>query len=213
MDSLTSYQYITCIDQLARTLFFSPAALRAARHLINVTLGLRGFGRVVQERRHGRGLFAAAARAATPEASLARAPARNHAHRRGLLYLRRASPGFPTGRPCVPARIACSADAWRNQNLRSSSGISRTLSGEKIPAVGRCGATERQASLRLHTDKVQLRPPRRPCLSLPPPMRAQMSDARRECGRAELALRRRCFGCRSGGAVPRAKGLFWRLVP
>ena len=27
MDSLTSYQYITCIDQLARTLFFSPAAL------------------------------------------------------------------------------------------------------------------------------------------------------------------------------------------
>ena len=28
MDSLTSYQYITCIDQLARTLFFSPAALQ-----------------------------------------------------------------------------------------------------------------------------------------------------------------------------------------
>ena len=108
MDSLTSYQYITCIDQLARTPFFSATRPNAPRHLINVTLGLRGFGRVVQERRHGRALNAAAARAATPEASLARAPARDHAHRRGLLYLRRASPGFPTGRPCVPARIACS---------------------------------------------------------------------------------------------------------
>eukprot|EP00964_Phaeocystis_antarctica_P098980 scaffold64898_cov33-Phaeocystis_antarctica.AAC.1 len=44
------------------------------------TLDLRGFGRVVQERRHGRGLFAAAARAATPEASLARAPSRSRSY-------------------------------------------------------------------------------------------------------------------------------------
>ena len=50
-------------------------------------------------------------------------------------------------------------------------------------------------------------------LSVYPPWRAQMSAARRACGRAELVLRRRCFGCRSGSAAPRAKGLFWRQVP
>ena len=43
-------------------------------------------------------------------------------------------------------------------------------------------------------------------LSLHPPLRAQMSAVRRVRGRAELALRRRCVGCPSGGAAPRAKG-------
>jgi hypothetical protein len=47
-------------------------------------------------------------------------------------------------------------------------------------------------------------------LSLHPPLRAQMSAARGACGRAELALRRRCVGCPSGGAAPRAKGLSGR---
>ena len=37
----------------------------------------------------------AAAAAATPVASLARAPTRHHANRRGLLYLRLAVPSFP----------------------------------------------------------------------------------------------------------------------
>ena len=49
-------------------------------------------------------------------------------------------------------------------------------------------------------------------LSLHPPLRAQMSAARGVCGRAELALRRRCVGCPSGGAAPRAKGLSGRLT-
>ena len=49
-------------------------------------------------------------------------------------------------------------------------------------------------------------------LSLHPPLRAQMSAARGACGRAELALRRRCVGCPAGGAAPRAKGLSGRLA-
>ena len=49
-------------------------------------------------------------------------------------------------------------------------------------------------------------------LSLHPPLRAQISAARGACGRAELALRRRCVGCPSGGAAPRAKGLSGRLA-
>ena len=49
-------------------------------------------------------------------------------------------------------------------------------------------------------------------LSPHPPLRAQMSAARRACGRAELELRRRCIGCRSGGAAPRAKGFVWAQV-
>ena len=49
---------------------------------------------------------------------------------------------------------------------------------------------------------------------LPQPRpRAQVSALLRACGRAELALRRRCAGCRSGGAAPRAKVLSWPLVP
>jgi len=39
-----------------------------------------------------------------------------------------------------------------------------------------------------------------------------MSAARGACGRAELALRRRCVGCPAGGAAPRAKGLSGRLA-
>ena len=39
-------------------------------------------------------LHAAAARAAKPEGALARAPARDHAHRRDLLYLRLAMPSW-----------------------------------------------------------------------------------------------------------------------
>ena len=105
------------------------------------------------------------------------------------------------------------ADAWRNQNLRSTFEESRTLFEESARALGRCGATERQASLDPHRQKAGPRAPRRHALSGQPPLRAQMPRGRRECGRAELALRLRCFGCRSGGAVPRAKGLFWRLVP
>ena len=49
-------------------------------------------------------------------------------------------------------------------------------------------------------------------LSLHPPLRAQMSAARRECGRVELALRRRYVGYPAGGAAPRAKGLSGRLA-
>ena len=49
-------------------------------------------------------------------------------------------------------------------------------------------------------------------LSLHPPLRAQMSAARRECGRVELALRRRYVGYPAGGAAPRAKGLSDRLA-
>jgi len=41
-----------------------------------------------QERRHVERLKAGAARAAAPEGQHARAPARDHAHRRDLLYLR-----------------------------------------------------------------------------------------------------------------------------
>ena len=108
MDSLTSYQYVTCIDQLARTLFFSACALQRTATPYKCDPRFKGIWKGSSRATPWRGLFAAAARAATPEASLARAPARDHAHRRGLLYLRRASPGFPTGRPCVPARIPCS---------------------------------------------------------------------------------------------------------
>ena len=49
-------------------------------------------------------------------------------------------------------------------------------------------------------------------LSLHPPLRAQMTAARRECWRVERALRRRCAWCPSGGAAPRAKGLSGRLT-
>ena len=52
-----------------------------------------------------------------------------------------------------------------------------------------------------------------PSLKYQPPLRAQMSAARRTCGRAVIALRRRCAGCRPGGAAPRTKVLSWPLIP
>ena len=39
-----------------------------------------------------------------------------------------------------------------NQILSSTSGESRTTSGVRFQPVGRCGATERRASLELHTN-------------------------------------------------------------
>ena len=51
-----------------------------------------------------------------------------------------------------------------------------------------------------------------PSLKYQPPLRAQMSAARRTCGRAVIALRRRCAGCRSDGAAPRAKVFSWPLI-
>ena len=50
-------------------------------------------------------------------------------------------------------------------------------------------------------------PRRSPCLSIPPSPREQVSAAQRTCGRAELALRRRCFGCRLGWVLPTAQVL------
>ena len=50
-------------------------------------------------------------------------------------------------------------------------------------------------------------PRRSPCLSLPPSPREQVSAAQRTCGRAELALRRRCYGCRLGWVLPTAQVL------
>ena len=44
-------------------------------------------------------------------------------------------------------------------------------------------------------------------LSPRPRPRAQVSASLRACGRAELALRRRCFGCRLGLVVPIAQVL------
>ena len=48
--------------------------------------------------------------------------------------------------------------------------------------------------------------PRRPCLSDPPPLCAQVFDSRQACGRVVIALRRRALGVRSCAVHPSAKG-------
>ena len=94
---------------------------------------------------------AAAARAATLEDST---PTRTHAHhtnRRGVFYVSIERFSFPTNRPCMPFEYHAPADHLERQILSSTSGESRTTSGVKFQPVGRCGATERRASLELHT--------------------------------------------------------------
>ncbi len=78
------------------------------------------------------------------------------------------------------------------------------LSGVEPPS-----ALTHSNSTRIRPDHVRLGTN---ALSLHPPLRAQMSAARRECGRVELALRRRYVGYPAGGAAPRAKGLSGRLA-
>ena len=94
---------------------------------------------------------AAAARAATLEDSTPTRTHAHHTHRRGLLYLRREAHGPRTDRPCVPLASDVPGTQTANQILSSTSGESRTTSGVRFQPVGRCGATERRASLELHT--------------------------------------------------------------
>ena len=78
---------------------------------ISVTSILAGSFKRAAARRERFGVAAAAA--ATPVDSLARAPTRHHANRRGLLYLRQEAHGHRTDRPCVPLRptLACAHPA------------------------------------------------------------------------------------------------------
>ena len=94
---------------------------------------------------------AAAARAATLEDSTPTRTHAHHTHRRGLLYLRREAHGPRTDRPCVPLASDVPGTQTANQILSSNLEESRTTSGVKFQPVGRCGATERRASLELHT--------------------------------------------------------------
>ena len=81
-----------------------------------------------------------------------------------------------------------------------------------MKAIGRCGATERQAKIGDHTPQKKNMRPDHHILSPRPRPRAQVSASLRPCGRAELALPRRCAGCRPDGAAPRAKVLSWPLI-
>ena len=71
-------------------------------------------------------------------------------------------------------------------------------------------------SARIHLTRTgQKLDPARPgthVLSPRPRPRAQVSASLRACGRAELALPRRCAGCRPDGAAPRAKVFSWPLI-
>ena len=153
-------------------------------------------------------LKAAAARAATPEGALARAPARDHAHHRGPLYLRLAMPAWHD-RP--PMRAG------------STSMLGQTLGGTRlfVRTSSSCGVRPRpryRPSSGVEPPRSRIHPNRtgqksnqeRPgthVLSPRPRPRAQVSASLRACGRAELALRRRCFGCRLGWVVPTAQVL------
>ena len=158
-------------------------------------------------------LKAGAARAAAPEGALARAPARDHAHHRGPLYLRLGpKPGCNSG----PMRAG------------STSMLGQTLGGTRslfrYPAC--CGGhparrnrsssgAEPPGARPGHIVKgLQVIDSTRPAhvLSPRPRPRAQVSASLRPCGRAELALPRRCVGCRPDGAAPSAKVFSWPLI-
>ena len=104
------------------------------------------------------------------------------------------------------------SDTWRGTLLFRS----LTTSGPILTSrQGPCSAVEPPCA-RIHSETTRIKSEDRcvgcQALSLHPPLRAQMSAARRECGRVERALRRRCAWCPSGGAAPRAKGLSGRLT-
>ena len=100
------------------------------------------------------------------------------------------------------------ADAWRNQTLRSNFADGRKPFAVKIPALCRCGAIERRASSSRTGENPDHSRPGTHVLSPRPRPRAQVSASLRPCGRAELALPRRCVGCRPDGAAPPAQVLF-----
>ena len=155
---------------------------------------------------------AAAARAATLEDSTPTRTHAHHTHRRGLLYLRREAHGPRTDRPCVPLASDVPGTQTANQILSSNLEESRTTWGVSFsPSAGvePQSAAPHSNCTRIRSNCVRLGTH---ALSLHPPLRAQMSAARGACGRAELALRRRCVGCPAGGAAPRAKGLSGRLA-
>ena len=104
------------------------------------------------------------------------------------------------------------SDTWRGTLLF----LRAPTSGLVAPSrLGSCAAVESPCA-RIHSETTRIKSEDRcvgcQALSLHPPLRAQMSAARRECGRVERALRRRCAWCPSGGAAPRAKGLSGRLA-
>ena len=68
----------------------------------------------------------AAAAAATPDNSLARAPTRHHANRRGLLYLRQEAQRPPSDRPCMRFDKDAVSDGLERPNLITSLEESRT---------------------------------------------------------------------------------------
>ena len=81
-----------------------------------------------------------------------------------------------------------------------------------VSAVSRCAATQRPASVNYKGLKPNYPASlRREPLS-PPALRAQVSTARRDCGRVGIALRFRRACSRSSSATPRAKGSSGRQV-
>ena len=187
--------------------------LPRATFLYGSTLDLRGISSRSSKRDDGRGVDAAAAGAATPDALLVRAPERDHVHRRGVLYILLNVPSAIPRRH-MPPRLGkqLGPTPWRSRTLvpkkrrgayqirsryRTSAGVEPS-GGEPHPRPARF----MPLPMRLGTHVI----------SHPPPVRARRSAARGQCGRAELALRHRCVRCRPAGAVARAKVLSWPQI-
>ena len=118
-------------------------------------------------------------------------------HGRALTYP--SSPHPPRlGRHAAPA-------AWRSRVfVRTSRMLGDYSRPRDRPSAGVEPPRSRPHHIRTGQKSIEERPDHH-VLSPRPLPRAQVSTARRTCGRAELALRRRCAGCRPDGAAPRAK--------
>jgi hypothetical protein len=123
--------------------------------------------------------------------SCARALPRAHPHRRVQLDICLAFPGGLDRQPRRTTRSSARRRQLGEPYAYSTSHDVRTVPHGSVPVADRCAATQRPASVKgqRHRSKGTASPHR---LSFSPPsLRAQVSAARRVCGRVGIALRRR----------------------
>jgi len=143
--------------------------------LYNFTLDFKGNFQRSSKRDDGRGVDAAAAGAATPDALLVRAPERDHVHRRGVLYIL-LSVRPPIPRRHMPPRLGkqLGRTPWRSRSLVPKKRRAASLVGQDTGP--RQVWSHREASLPPIFELYALvHAPRPPChLTSPSSARAQV---------------------------------------
>ena len=153
-----------------------------------------------------------AAAPAAPVGAHARARARIHEHRREPLYIDTPCSGNLIDIPCCPGststlRRALGRARFSFDLARCSTGAARLgISRQQVRSHPAPGLTQRPKAQVKAIASLSREP-----LS-PPSLRAQVSTARRDCGRVGIALRFRRAWSRSSSATPRAEGSSGRQV-